>query len=272
MFSIERQEKIFEYINEKKEAKVSELSQIFNISNVTIRHDINTLAQKRLIIKTHGGALSLERRINGEIPYSSKFQKNVTEKRLIGKEAAQLIENNDVIILDAGSTTFEIAKNIYQKNVTVITNDLKIGMECANNPKINLIMTGGALEPLVYTLMGDETVRFLSNIYVDKLFLGCDAYDLQTGISNRTLQEISIKKTMIASAKEIILVTDHTKIRKKVFAHVCDPFVINTLVIDSMNEKDIAYLTQNGVQVILAGEARSSDENIERKDENADTN
>lgn len=266
MFQIERQEKILEYINEKKEAKVSELSQIFHTSTVTIRHDVNVLAQKNLVIKTHGGVLSLERRISGEVPYYSKYKSNMTAKKLIGKEAAKLIENNDVVILDSGSTTFEVARNICQRNVTIITNDLKIGMECANKPKINLIMTGGSLEPLVYTLMGNETISFLSRIHVDRLFLGCDAYDLKTGISNRTLQEIPIKRAMIAAAQEIILVTDHTKIGKKVFAHLCDPFTVDRLVIDELPVKDIQYLTQNGVQVILAGENHGINETLSERE------
>jgi DeoR/GlpR family transcriptional regulator of sugar metabolism len=256
MFQVERQEKILEYINNKKKAKVIELSKVFKTSSVTIRSDINELTKKGLVVKTHGGVLSIEGRLNLEIPYYSKFQSNIEKKRIIGKTAAEIVEDNDVIILDAGSTTLEVAKNLCHKNVTLITNDIRIGMEIANEPKVNLIMTGGKLERSVYTLLGDETISFLSRINVNKLFLGCDAYSRRSGISNRTLSEVAVKKAMIAASMEIILVTDSTKIGKTVFAKLCGPFEIDKIVIDKMSEDDIDYLSQNGVQVILAQDSQ----------------
>jgi len=127
MFQIERQEKILQYINEKQTVRTQELSDLFDMSLVTIRSDINDLARRGLIIKSHGGAMSVQRRMNLEIPSVIRSQQNVEVKQEIASIAADLIEDDDVIILDSGSTTLEIAKRIKSRGVTAITNDLKIG-------------------------------------------------------------------------------------------------------------------------------------------------
>jgi Transcriptional regulators of sugar metabolism len=256
MYQIERLEKILEYINTHKKAKISELSEIFNTSKVTIRNDINELAQKGLVVKTHGGVLSIQNRFSLEIPSTRKLELNIEAKRKIGAAAASLIKNDDIIILDAGSTTLEVARHIKKSNVTVITNDIKIGMEVANQPKNKLIMTGGTLESSVYTLLGDETVKFFSKVHVNKLFLGCDAMDLEMGITNRTLQEVSVKQAMMRAAEEIIVVTDSTKLHKKVFAQVCSVFDVNKIIIDKIDDPTRQALQQGGVEVIVTDEGK----------------
>lgn len=252
MFQIERMEKILEYINAHKKAKIDELSRVFNASKVTIRNDINELAQEGLVIKTHGGVLSIQNHFTTEIPSNSKSTINIEAKRNIGYNAAKLICDDDVIILDAGSTTLEVARHIKSNNVTVITNDLKVGMEVARNPKNKLIMTGGVLEQPVYTLLGEETIDFFSKVHVNKLFLGCDAMDMELGITNRTLREVSVKQAMIRAAEEIILVTDSTKLHKKVFARVCSVYDIDKIIIDKIDEAANQALTAGGVEVIIA--------------------
>lgn len=252
VFQIERVEKILEYVNMHKKAKIEELSEIFNISKVTIRSDINELAKNGLVVKTHGGVLSVQNHFSMEIPSSRKFTINIEAKRKIGYHAAKLISDDDVIILDAGSTTYEVARNIKSSNVTVITNDLKIGMEISRHPKQKLIMPGGSLEQSVYTLLGEETTNFFSKVHVKKLFLGCDAMDLEFGISNRTLREVSVKQSMMHAAEEIIVVTDSTKLHKKVFAHVCSMFDVDKVIIDKIDEKTLQMLTSGGVDVIIS--------------------
>jgi DeoR/GlpR family transcriptional regulator of sugar metabolism len=254
MYQIERIEKILEYINAHKKAKIDELSEIFNTSKVTIRNDINELAQKGLVVKTHGGVLSIQNRFSLEIPSTRKFELNIEAKRKIGALATSLINDDDIVILDAGSTTLEVAKHIKKNNVTVITNDIKIGMEVANQSKNKLIMPGGTLEPSVYTLLGDDTANFFSKVHVNKLFLGCDAMDLELGITNRTFHEVSVKQAMMRAAEEVIVVTDSTKLHQKVFAHVCSLFDIDKIIIDMMDDQTRQALQQGGVKVIITAE------------------
>lgn len=252
MFQIERQEQILNYINKKRKASIDELSKHFNVSKVTIRRDINDLANRGLAIKIHGGVLSIYNTLSHEIPYDKKFGLNSDQKKRIGKAAANLIEDGEVIILDSGSTTFEIAANLNKNDLTVITNDIKIAMELAHRPNISLIVAGGTLAKSVYTLIGPQTESFLSQIHVNKTFLGADAISLDHGITNRTMEEVPIKQAMIKAADEVIVVADNSKFNKKVFAHLCDLNEIDKLITDKIDEKFKQKLSEMGVEVILA--------------------
>lgn len=250
MFQIERQEKILTYINEKQKVSTKELSEIFEMSAVTIRSDINDLARRGLIIKSHGGALSVQSLISLEIPSVRKFQQNVESKQEIAALAVEMIRDDDVIILDAGSTTLEVAKRIHSNHVTVITNDLKVSVALAENENITLLVTGGQLIPSVYTLAGADTVHYFSRIKVNRLFLGCDAFDFTWGISNRTMEEIAIKQAMISAAREVIVVADHSKFDRQVFVHLCDLQSVHVLITDRIDPDKRDLLEQRGIRVI----------------------
>ncbi len=252
VFTFERQEQIVDYINKVKKDSVKNLSKRFKVSEVTIRRDLEELTYKGLIIKTHGGALSINHNFSSEIPYAKKFGINVESKKEIGKAAAKLIEENDVVIFDAGSTTLEVATHLPNvKNVTAITNDIKIAMVLAPNPNISLIVTGGMLQKSVYTLVGPMTEDFLSTVHVNKTFLGADALSVDYGITNRTMQEIPIKKAMVEAAEEVIVVVDYSKLNKKVFAQICDLKKINKIVIDKIDSDTEKTLIKMGIQLII---------------------
>ena len=250
MFQIERQEKILLYINEKQKVSTRELSETFDVSAVTIRADINDLARRGLIIKSHGGALSVQSLISLEIPSVRKFQQNVEGKQEIAALAVELIRDDDVIILDSGSTTLKVAKRIRSSRVTVITNDLKVSVALAENENVTLLVTGGQLIPSVYTLAGADTIQYFSRIKVNRLFLGCDAFDFTWGISNRTMEEVAIKQAMINAAREVIVVADHSKFDHQVFVHLCDLQSVNVLITDRIDPDKRELLEQRGIRVI----------------------
>lgn len=252
MFAIERQQEILQYINEFGKADVNELSKHFKVSNVTVRRDIAQLSKKGLVIKTFGGVISVENSLTSEIPYESKSHASTNEKMMIGRKASELINDNDVIILDSGSTTFELAKSINNKRITLITNDIKIGMEAACKNEINLIIAGGIIEKSLFTLIGPTTEQFLSKVHVNKTFLGADAISLDSGITNRTMEEIPIKKAMINAAEEVIMLADSSKLRKTVFYSLCDLKCIDKLIIDKIDDKMKKALNDAGVEVIIA--------------------
>ena len=254
-FQIERQKRILDYVNRSKKATVVELSNLIGVSKVTIRKYISDLESKGLVIKTHGGVLSRSSDLNNEIPYSSKIDLNSMEKQRIGDAAAKLIHEGDVIILDSGSTVLEIVRHIGDKHVTVITDDIKIAFELASKTNINLILTGGVLQKHVYTLTGFETEKFLNKIHVNQTFLGADAINMESGITNRTLEEVAVKQAMIKAAEKVILVADHTKLDKKAFAEVCRLEAIDTIVMDSADEKYQKAFREKGIEMILADSA-----------------
>ena len=250
MFQIERQEQILEYINQAQKANTTELARKFNVSKVTIRRDIEALAASGLIVKTHGGAVATNTSLIHEIPYSYKAERNQSAKKSIGIAASRYINDGDIIILDSGSTTLEIAKNITQKNITVVTDDIKIAMELSGKSNVTVIVCGGTLSDPVYTLTGNVAVDFFSRLHVNKVFLGSDAVDLDFGISNRTYGEVYIKTAMIEAAGEIIMVTDNSKLDRKVFCHLCDISVIDKLIINQIDERNRRGFLEKGVEII----------------------
>lgn len=253
MFRQERQEKILQYINTHKSVKVQELAEAFKTSVVTIRSDITELDSNGLVVKVHGGAIAITDRYNFEIPSRSKARQSNHAKRVIGQLAAEIIEENDIIILDSGTTTLEVAKAIRNKCVTVITNDLQIGamLAAGNRGNLTLIITGGTVTPFTYTLSGVDTLNFLKRLRVNKLFLGCDAIDPKRGISNRTLIEADIKSVLIEAADMVIAVVDSTKHNKEVFTHVCDIDKIDVLVTDKISKNNLEQFRKAGVSVVL---------------------
>lgn len=251
MFQIERQKKLLEFIQEKHTVTNTMLTHAFNVSPATIRRDIDALAEKGSIVKTHGGAVSVSNSLTIETPYTHKLIQNQHEKRAIGKKAASLILDNDVIILDAGTTTLEVARNITQHNITVVTNDIKIAVELAEKSNITVYIVGGVIRSS-YTLTGNNVTAFLQKLHVNKCFLGCHAISLEFGVSNNTFDETANKIAMMEAADETILVTDSSKLHKKVFSYVCDTSAINKLIINQIDDVTLKALQEKGTEVILA--------------------
>lgn len=252
----ERRSEIIRIVNAQGKVSTKELSNLLGLSVVTIRNDINQLAELGVLVKTHGGALSPSKVINFEVPAAAKSLRNRKEKEKIGIMAASLVNDGDVIILDAGSTTFEVAKNIIAKDVTVITNDIQIAYYLTENTKIKTIVTGGTCAPDVYTLVGIQTSKFIEMIHADKLFLGCDAIDFKFGITNRTLEEVAIKQAMIESCEKVIAVVDSTKHDTRVFVKVCEVKKIDVLITDRISDANKLLASDLGVEVVIPGETQ----------------
>ena len=171
MMANKRREKILELIREDGSAKVIKLSKIFKVSEVTIRQDLEKLESEGFILREHGGAF-LKNVEDSVKSISLLNQENLEKKQLIGKKASELIESGETIILDSGSTTTEIAKNLMgRKGLTVITNALNIALILGAEPGIELIVTGGEFKPPTLSLTGQKAADFFEDIHVDKLFL-----------------------------------------------------------------------------------------------------
>ena len=251
MFPVERQEKILAYINEHKTVTTTELAAVFGMTSVTIRSDINALAELGLVLKTHGGAVTTEQRLNLEVPIRQKMQLQVREKQRIGAAAAAMIAPGDMVILDSGSTTLAIAKRITAREVTVITNDVFIAKTLIDNGIVRVHVTGGRASENVYSLSGRITEDYLSGIQVNKLFLGCDAIDFDWGISNRTEEEVATKQAMIAASKTVIAVADSSKFGKRVFERVCKMDALDILITDKLTESEAETLNAIGIETII---------------------
>jgi len=240
-------------IREDGNVKVIELSKIFRVSDVTIRQDLEKLEQDGYIEREHGGAY-LKNIGNQVKSFSLQHKENMELKARIGKKAAEFILDGDCIILDSGTTTTEIARQLTQrKNLTVITNALNIAWLLGAEPGINVIMTGGEFKAPTLSLTGEKAAAFFSNLHVDKLFLATAGISLKAGLTYPSISDLVVKKAMIDSADTVYLVADSSKIGKSSLASLGALSLVNYLITDiGIKEKDKRIFKENEIEFIIA--------------------
>ncbi len=251
--TVNRREEILKSLTKNGKVYVQELSEKYGVSEVTIRNDLDKLEKKDLLIKARGGAIKVDFHVRTDHRLSEKYHMNVSQKERIGKSSIQLIENYDTIVIDSGSTTAEIAKNLAQfKDLTVITNAINVTNILAGFPNVNLIVPGGYFRKNSSSLIGPLAEENLRRFHVDKLFLGVDGFDTRIGLFTPNLEEGHLNQQMIEIANEVIVVTDASKFKKKSLAFICGLNKINKVVTDDLIENDDRKrLEDAGIEVIV---------------------
>ena len=167
----ERLEEIARILQRRRRVTVPELSERFDISEVTVRKDLSLLEERGFLVRTHGGAILAEERETGD-----RLRVRATEhdapKRAIAEEAARLLSDGATIILDAGSTNLAFAAEVARRNLRVVTNSLEIGYRLSACPEVNLHLVGGSLRQSAMSLIGPQALSHLANINVDVAFIG----------------------------------------------------------------------------------------------------
>ena len=253
MLSAERHKFILELIEARNSISVAELCKMLDVSDMTIRRDLRTLANEGLLERVHGGALSRRGR-SYEPPYLIRSTKAVEQKGLIGRRAAELIEEGDSIGLDVGTTTLELAKAMLGiPNLTVITASLSIAEVLSEAPNIRLIMTGGILRKEEFSLVGHIAQRTYEEFQIDKAFVGLGGLHLEAGLTEYNLEDTLVKKALIANAGQVIVLADGSKFGETCFALIAPIAEMDVLVSDEGAPKEmIEALTDRGVEVIIA--------------------
>lgn len=253
MLAEERRASLLKEVTSRGYIEVSEMSARFDVSEPTIRRDLDQLQEEGKLIRTRGGAIAATRSTTLVVPYETKRHANTEQKQRIAVEAVKFVREGDRIILDAGSTNFELALKLMQSRMlTVVTNDLRIGVQLAGNPNIELISTGGIARAAVYSLVGPETIDFLHSIHVETTFVAVDAVHPDGGVYNNIPEEAGVKKAMIQAAEKVILVVDSSKFDSRGFAHICDLDRIDVLITDSdVPEATLERFQQSDVEVKL---------------------
>ena len=233
MLNLERHNKILELIEEFGKVEVSDLSRRFKTSEVTIRNDLKDLHRRGLIRRAHGGAVRMET-VHLDAALHVKASLQAEEKQRIGAAAAALIKDGDSIILDSGTTTQQIAKQIKnRKDLTVITNGINIAMELLGARDIRLILLGGMVRQNSYSAVGHFAEDMLRQLSADKLFLAIDAFDLNFGLSTPNPEESKVNQGMVEIATEKILVADSSKFGKRSLSRIVPVADIDTIITDS---------------------------------------
>lgn len=217
MLALERRNEILEKLQEEKKVVVSELSQLYKVSEETIRRDLEKLEQDGYATKSYGGAV-LNENVGFDMPLTIRSRHNVEEKQIIAEIAASLVKEGDHIMLDASSTCLFIAKAIKNiQRVTVVTNSIEIILELSECSNITVISTGGVLKEGYLALLGPEAENSTRSYFVDKAFVSCKALNKEHGIMESLQGFCALKKAAITSAAESYLVLDHGKFDKTAF-------------------------------------------------------
>jgi DeoR family fructose operon transcriptional repressor len=251
MFAEERRALIEELLHKQSSVKVQELCDKFDVSSSTIRRDLSELEQEGIIRRTHGGAV-LADRTKFEPSFREKRGEHLAEKKQIGKKAVDFINEGETIILDAGTTTTQLAENLTNfSNLTVVTNALNIAQTLAQGAN-EVISVGGQLKKKTLALVGPLTENSLEQLAADKVFLGINTISLAEGLTTPDLVEAQIKKTMIGRAKEVIVIADHTKFEAETFVKVADLNMVDRLITDRQINRDILKKYRQKVEIVVA--------------------
>jgi DeoR family transcriptional regulator of aga operon len=252
MLNLERHTKILELIDQRGKVEVRELSRLFRISEVTIRNDLKDLHKRGLVRRAHGGAVRIET-VSVDATLQVKAALRADDKRRIGAAAAALIKDGDSVILDSGTTTQNIARQIKdRKELTVITNGINIAMELLGAKNIRLILLGGMVRQNSYSAVGHFAEDMLEQLSADKLFLAVDALDLDLGLSTPNPEESKVNQAMVQIATETILVADSSKFGKRSLSRIVPLSAIDKIITDSSLAKDFeTSLRARGIEVVM---------------------
>jgi len=250
----ERRRRICDLLEEHGRVTVDVLTRRFGTSAVTIRIDLSALERAGELMRTHGGALL--RRDDEDPPLAVKQTLHHAEKVRIARVAASLIQDGETIILDSGTTTAEIAKQIRKtdgKSINVITNALNVAALLVDVPSVRLIMPGGMLRRESNSLSGHLAEAALSELRADRLFLGADGIDPELGVMTPHLPEAQLNAKMIEISRRVIAVADASKLMRRNISRIARVEQLHTLITDSGAAPAVVEeLRRRGVEVLLA--------------------
>ena len=232
---------------------VDELTEELQVSAVTARADLDALSELGALVRSHGGAVKLE---GPEVDYPIAFKKMLrqSDKERIGKAAAQLIQPNQTVILDSGTTTAEVARHLKLSKVrpiTVITNGLNIGVELSTAADTTVLLLGGMLRSASLSTVGPHAEQMLRQLNADHLFMGVDGLDPESGLSTPDVFEAQLDALMMKMAKSITVVADSSKFGRRSLSVIGRVEEIDRLITDNeANPAMIAAIRSRGVEVI----------------------
>ena len=246
----DRKKQILDLINSNGSVRVTELSSLFSISEVTIRNDLADMENKGLLTRVHGGAVSSYK------PYynmslNQRMSTNQGQKEIIAEKIAGMIDDNDTIMLNSGSTTLLVFRAIPKElNLNIVTNSISIALEGAACPNFNIILLGGRINTKYQFTFGDDAIRQLRSYHANKLILSVDGIDADYGFSTYYDKESEIDRTMLENSNVCIVAADHSKFNHCAFTKISDLSAADYLVTDTIvPEKLKTKLSKSSIKI-----------------------
>lgn len=251
MLAIERRNEILEKLQSERRVVVSELSRIYDVSEETIRRDLEKLVNDGFAIKSYGGAV-INENVNIDLPFNIRKNHNVIGKQRMAELISDRVKDGESIMLDASSTAVYVAKALKGKrNLTLITNSIEIIIEVFDVPDWSVLSTGGVSREGSFALVGPQTDRMLRSYHVDKAIISCKGLDIVSGLTDSDELLANNKKTMLSAAKEKILAADSSKFEKTAFATIGLLEDISCIVTDKRpGAKWLQTLKEMGIECI----------------------
>lgn len=244
--------KILEYMYVHNLVTVEELVTLTGSSASTIRRDLALLARRGSLIRIHGGA-TLSRYVPAQPSTEEKSLQSRNEKERIGRAAAALLKEDSSVIMDAGTTTLEIARSIPDMPLTVFTPDLRIALTLSALSKLNIELTGGALDHASQSCVGSRCVIFTKELIPSVCFIACNAWSLEYGIMTPSSEKLELKQAMLKAPAQKVLVADSSKYGARAMCRVCDIKDLDCIVTDAGLPDDVtSEIEKAGVRVVRA--------------------
>lgn len=253
MYAEERRQAMAELARRHGRVDVAGLAEQFAVTPETVRRDLTDLEHRGVLRRVHGGAIPVER-FRSEPPVSEKTSRMADEKQRIAKAALEYLPAGGTVLLDAGTTTMALARHVpVEAELTVVTNDLSIALEFASRPNVQLLLVGGRVRTNVLANVDDWALRTLADLSVDVAFVASNGVSVDRGLSTPDVAEAAVKRAMVATGREVVLLADHSKVSDEHFVKFADLSDVDVFVTDTgLSDEEADRFRQAGPEVVLA--------------------
>ncbi len=249
----ERRQRVLDLVTQRGFIGLADLAQAIQVSESTVRRDLDFWHQQGALRRTHGGAIFVGD-ANGLPALEERSAKQLEEKRLIAKTTVERIRDGETILLDGGTTTLEVARQLIGRSLQIVTNSLPIANLFASNRETDLVMLGGYVYPKTGVALGPLTIRMVEDIHVHQTVMSVSGISPK-GLYNSNLLLVETQRQLMHCAEEVVVVADHTKVGRQALAFLCDFGAIDTLIVDArLTTEQREVVEQTGARLIVAGE------------------
>ena len=249
MLAIARKTIIREQLREHKSVRITELAELLNVTNETIRRDLRSMEKDGDLIRTHGGAYILDG-VQNDLDLSTRQFLRTGEKEIISEKCSSIIQNGDYIFLDASSTAWFIARAIMHRKVSVLTVSLEIINLLSTSSTIRLFAVGGDYSSSTKSFTGNSAIQNLEHYYFDKAFISCRSVSLEAGLTDTNVDDAMLHRLALAHAHEKYLAIDNSKLNRASFAGIAPVSGLDGIILDQPFPEDwVRYLNEHSVQI-----------------------
>ncbi|MSR31589.1 MAG: DeoR/GlpR transcriptional regulator [Gemmataceae bacterium] len=254
----ERRQRVLDLVSSKGFASLADLANQIQVSESTVRRDLEFWHQQGQLRRTHGGAIFVGD--GGSFPsFEERTDSQLNEKQAVARAAAGRVRDGETILLDGGTTTLEVARLLLGRSLQVVTNSLPIAVLLAGSRETDLVLLGGYIYPKTGVALGPFTIRMMQDLHVHQTLLSVSGLT-ERGLFNSNLLLVETERQMMRCADEVVLLADHTKIGKPALAFLCEWSEVDLLVIDKhLPEAKKSLLAQTGVRTLVAGQEEEFD-------------